>query len=69
MESNHVMPRYQRGAVTVRLVLRVWSRKRSNLLLSSFNRPLHRQSFRTMGLLSVVRVVGGTRTRILRMAL
>ena len=51
MESNHVIPRYQRGAVTVWLVLFVWSQERSNLLLPGFNRPLHRQSFRTMNLL------------------
>ena len=51
MESNHVIPRHQRGAVTVWLVLRVWSRKRSNLLLPGFNRPLHHQSFRTVNLL------------------
>jgi hypothetical protein len=51
VESNHVIPRYQRGAVTVWLVLFVWSQERSNLLLPGFNRPLHRQSFRTMNLL------------------
>ena len=48
MESNHVIPRYQRGAVTVWLVLRAWSQERSNLLLPGFNRPLHHQSFETM---------------------
>ena len=51
MESNHVIPRDQRGAVTVWLVLRLWSQERSNLLQPGFNRPLHRQSFRTMNLL------------------
>ncbi len=51
VESNHVIPRYQRGAVTVWLVLFVWSQERSNLLLPGFNRPLHRQSFRTVNLL------------------
>ncbi len=65
MESNHVIPRYQRGAVTVwltplvstqvwhwlRHASRWWPQERSNLLLPGFNRPLHRQSFRTVGLL------------------
>ena len=53
MESNHVIPRYQRGAFTVWLVLPVqaWSQERSNLLLPGFNRPLHHQSLRTVGLL------------------
>ncbi len=78
MESNHVFPRYQRGAVTVWLMpldgvdagglepptfcvscrcatacatRRWWSQERSNLLLPGFNRPLHRQSLRTMRLL------------------
>ena len=50
MESNHVIPRYQRGAVTVwltPLVLSWWSRECSNLPLPGFDRPLHRQSFET----------------------
>ena len=51
MESNHVVPRYQRGAFSVWLTPLVWSQERSNLLLPGFNRPLHRQSFRTMRLL------------------
>ena len=46
-----MIPRYQRGAVTVWLVLFVWSQERSNLFLPGFDRPLHRQSFRTVGLL------------------
>ena len=51
MESNHVIPRYQRGAVTVWRVLYVWSQERSNLFLPGFDRPLHHQSFRTVHLL------------------
>ena len=47
MESNHVIPRYQRGAVTVWLTPRAWSRECSNLPLPGFNRPLRRQSFET----------------------
>ena len=46
-----MIPRYQRGAVTVWLVLCVWSQERSNLFLPGFNRPLHHQSFRTVHLL------------------
>ena len=65
-----------------------WSQERSNLLLPGFDRPLHRQSFRTevpevrieltaswlrikrpyLQDLAGVRVVGGTRTRILSVA-
>ena len=53
MESNHVVPRHQRGAVTVWLTPLAcwWSQERSNLLLPGFDRPLHHQSFRTMSLL------------------
>ena len=43
MESNHVIPRYQRGAVTVWLMPQEWSRECSNLPLPGFNRPLHPQ--------------------------
>ena len=49
MESNHVIPRYQRGAFPVWLTPLVqWSRECSNLPLPGFNRPLRRQSFRTL---------------------
>ena len=79
VESNHIVPRHRRGAVTVWLTphgrrgrarapsgaiqpptacvscrcasvcaTRRWSQERSNLLLPGFNRPLHRQSFRTV---------------------
>jgi hypothetical protein len=47
VESNHVIPRYQRGAVTVWLTPCAWSRECSNLPLPGFNRPLRRQSFET----------------------
>ena len=50
MESNHVVPRYQRGALPSgsRPSRRAWSRERSNLHLPGFDRPLHHQSFETM---------------------
>ncbi len=41
---------------------RRWSQERSNLLLPGFNRPLHRQSFRTMGLLEN-RAIEGARPK------
>lgn len=65
MESNHVVPRYQRGAVTVWLTPLAcwWSQERSNLLLPGFNRPLHNQSFRTMGLLENRAIEGATPLR------
>ncbi len=37
-----------------------WSQERSNLLLPGFNRPLHHQSFRTMGALEDRAIEGAT---------
>ena len=61
-----MIPRYQRGAVTVWLVLCVWSQERSNLFLPGFDRPLNRQSFGTVHLLEnfVSEGIGDSRLQV-----